>query len=130
MLGVHRPSNSIVAGAFQQAGTIHYHSGHMTILKRGALEQACCECYGIVNQQYARTVGLLCEKKSLTAFNGAARAMEAALWKPQSGKVIVCHGLLPIAPLEGMATFASLSSGLPSVMEGRLVAGKRPVALR
>jgi CRP-like cAMP-binding protein len=57
MLGVQRPSVSIVAGAFQEAGTIQYHRGHMTILKREALEQACCECYGIVNRQYERTIG-------------------------------------------------------------------------
>jgi CRP-like cAMP-binding protein len=59
MLGVHRPSISLVAGAFQQAGMIRYSRGHMTILKRDALEEICCECYDIVNKQYERTVGLL-----------------------------------------------------------------------
>jgi CRP-like cAMP-binding protein len=59
MLGVHRPSISLVAGAFQQAGVIRYTRGHMTILKRDALEEMCCECYDIVNKQYERTVGLL-----------------------------------------------------------------------
>jgi CRP-like cAMP-binding protein len=61
MLGVHRPSISLVAGAFQQAGMIRYTRGHMTILKRDALEEICCECYDIVNKQYERTVGLLRE---------------------------------------------------------------------
>ncbi|MDB5759815.1 MAG: Crp/Fnr family transcriptional regulator [Burkholderia sp.] len=59
MLGVHRPSISLVAGAFQQAGMIRYSRGHMAILKRDALEEICCECYEIVNKQYERTVGLL-----------------------------------------------------------------------
>jgi CRP-like cAMP-binding protein len=59
MLGVHRPSISLVAGAFQQAGMIRYTRGQMTILKRDGLEEICCECYDIVNKQYERTVGLL-----------------------------------------------------------------------
>jgi CRP-like cAMP-binding protein len=45
MLGVHRPSVSMVASAFQQAGIIRYARGRMEILDRGRLEQACCECY-------------------------------------------------------------------------------------
>jgi CRP-like cAMP-binding protein len=52
MLGVHRPSFSLVAGAFQQAGIIRYSRGRMTILKRDALEEMCCECYDIVNVRY------------------------------------------------------------------------------
>jgi CRP-like cAMP-binding protein len=59
MLGVHRPTISLVAGAFQQAGMIRYSRGSMTILKRDAMEEICCECYDIVNMQYERTVGLL-----------------------------------------------------------------------
>lgn len=45
MLGVHRPSVSLVAGAFQQAGFIRYHRGRMSILDREGLENASCECY-------------------------------------------------------------------------------------
>jgi CRP-like cAMP-binding protein len=57
MLGVHRPTISLVAGAFQQAGMIRYNRGHMTILQREALEDTTCECYGIVKEQYKRAVG-------------------------------------------------------------------------
>lgn len=57
MLGVHRPSVSLVAGAFQQAGIISYTRGHMTILKRDALKEICCECYAVVNTQFERTIG-------------------------------------------------------------------------
>jgi CRP-like cAMP-binding protein len=64
MLGVHRPSISLVAGAFQQAGMIRYSRGQMTILKRDALEEICCECYDIVNKKFERTVGSLREKKA------------------------------------------------------------------
>jgi len=64
MLGVHRPTVSLVAGAFQQAGMIRYTRGQMTILKRDALEEMCCECYDIVNKQFERTLGTLREKKA------------------------------------------------------------------
>ncbi|HEX8885036.1 MAG TPA: Crp/Fnr family transcriptional regulator [Noviherbaspirillum sp.] len=57
MLGVHRPTVSLVAGAFQQAGMIRYNRGHMTILQREALEDLCCECYDIVNKQFERILG-------------------------------------------------------------------------
>jgi CRP-like cAMP-binding protein len=45
MLGVRRPSVSVVAGALQAAGVISYRHGHLTILDRPGLEQAACECY-------------------------------------------------------------------------------------
>jgi len=52
MLGVQRPSVSLVASAFQQAGLIRYSRGHMTILNRAGIEDASCECYGIVREQF------------------------------------------------------------------------------
>ncbi|HZW13143.1 MAG TPA: Crp/Fnr family transcriptional regulator [Noviherbaspirillum sp.] len=54
MLGVHRPSISLVAGMFQQAGFIKYSRGHMQILDREKLEEAACECYAAVRKQYQR----------------------------------------------------------------------------
>ena len=54
MLGVHRPSVSLVAGAFQQAGFIKYSRGAMTILNREGLEEASCECYASNAAQFAR----------------------------------------------------------------------------
>jgi CRP-like cAMP-binding protein len=53
MLGVHRPSVSVVAGAFQQAGFIKYSRGNMSILNRQGLEDASCECYALVAEQIA-----------------------------------------------------------------------------
>jgi len=58
MLGAQRPSVSLVASAFQQAGLIRYSRGHMTILNRVGLEDACCECYGIVREQFDRLLGV------------------------------------------------------------------------
>jgi CRP-like cAMP-binding protein len=48
MLGVRRPSVTVVMGALQQAGLLRYHRGQVTILDRPRLEAAACECYGII----------------------------------------------------------------------------------
>ncbi|GAB3550023.1 Crp/Fnr family transcriptional regulator [Noviherbaspirillum agri] len=57
MLGVHRPSVSLVAGMFQQVGLIKYSRGHMKILDREKLEETACECYAAVRKQYQRLFG-------------------------------------------------------------------------
>ncbi len=54
MLGVQRPTVSGVAITLQQAGLIRYSRGKMTICDRRSLEAACCECYGIVKQEFER----------------------------------------------------------------------------
>lgn len=54
MLGVHRPSVTLIARAFQQAGLIKYNRGVVTVLDRTGLEAACCECYGVVKKQFQR----------------------------------------------------------------------------
>ena len=54
MLGVHRPSVSLVAGVFQQAGIIKYSRGRLSILDRARLEEASCECYAIVRKKFER----------------------------------------------------------------------------
>ncbi len=59
MLGVHRPSVSLVAGAFQQAGFIKYSRGAMTIVNREGLEAASCECYRASTDQFARLLALV-----------------------------------------------------------------------
>jgi Mn-dependent DtxR family transcriptional regulator len=45
MLGVSRPTVTVVAGTLQKAGLITYHRGHLTIVDREKLESASCECY-------------------------------------------------------------------------------------
>jgi CRP-like cAMP-binding protein len=54
MLGTHRPSVSLVAGAFQHAGIIKYNRGWMTILNRAGLEEASCECYQVDKSHLAK----------------------------------------------------------------------------
>jgi len=53
MLGVRRSSVTIAAGVLSEAGIIKYRRGRILILKRKALENLACECYGILKGEYA-----------------------------------------------------------------------------
>lgn len=57
MLGVHRPSVSIAAGVLQRADIIEYKRGRINVLNRQNLEEASCECYGIVQKHFERILG-------------------------------------------------------------------------
>lgn len=57
MLGVRRPTVSVVASILQRAGLIAYSRGKITILDRQGLEAAACECYAIVKVEFERLVG-------------------------------------------------------------------------
>jgi len=48
MLGVARPTVTIVAGTLQKAGLITYQRGKVTVVDREKLEAASCECYRTV----------------------------------------------------------------------------------
>ena len=50
MLGTGRASLTIAAGTLQKAGIIHYQQGAVKIVSRKKLEQAVCECYGVIRQ--------------------------------------------------------------------------------
>jgi len=52
MLGVSRPSVGASTATLQRDGLISYHRGELTILNRGALEKASCECYAVVREHY------------------------------------------------------------------------------
>jgi CRP-like cAMP-binding protein len=54
MLGATRPTVTVVAGTLQRAGLITYHRGHVTIVDRGELEMASCECYRATTQLLRR----------------------------------------------------------------------------
>lgn len=54
MLGVRREGVTEAAGKLQQAGIIEYRRGHIKVLDRPRLEEACCECYDVVTQEYRR----------------------------------------------------------------------------
>lgn len=57
MLGVRRPSVTVVAGVLQKAGMIAYARGRIVILDRERLEASACECYSIVRDEFDRLVG-------------------------------------------------------------------------
>ena len=55
LLGVRRSTVTVVAGALQQPGVIHYRRGAIRVLDRPALEAVACECYRIVRDGYNRS---------------------------------------------------------------------------
>ena len=59
MLGVQRASVSIAAAQMQQSGLIRYKRGNVRIMDLQGLEQAACECYSAVRDQYQRTIQLV-----------------------------------------------------------------------
>lgn len=53
MLGVRRPSVSVCASILQRAGFISYRRGKVRVENRKGLENAACECYGVISDEYA-----------------------------------------------------------------------------
>ena len=51
MLGVRRPTVTVVARMLQEAGLIRYHRGHIEIVDRRGLEARACECYAVIRRQ-------------------------------------------------------------------------------
>jgi CRP-like cAMP-binding protein len=54
MLGVQRPTVSVVAATLQEAGLIRYTHGHVRVRNRKGLEAASCECYPIIRAHFDR----------------------------------------------------------------------------
>jgi len=50
MLGTGRPSVSLAAAVLQRAGFIQYARGAVRITNRKGLEEAACECYGVIRK--------------------------------------------------------------------------------
>jgi CRP-like cAMP-binding protein len=51
MLGTRRSSVTVAAGILQKAGLITHTRGDVQIIDRPNLEEASCECYGIMQRQ-------------------------------------------------------------------------------
>jgi CRP-like cAMP-binding protein len=57
MLGVRRPTVNVAGTSLQRAGLIRYSRGTITITNRAGLEEASCECYAQVRDEFDRSVG-------------------------------------------------------------------------
>src|SRR4030095_12258178 len=60
MLGVRRPTVTLVVGSLQRAGLIEERRGRITIRDRERLEAACCDCYGLMCEQQEKVLGYSC----------------------------------------------------------------------
>jgi CRP-like cAMP-binding protein len=54
MLGVRREGITEAAGNLQRAGLINSRRGHIAVTRRQGLEDAACECYGVVKKEMNR----------------------------------------------------------------------------
>ncbi|BBD66183.1 Crp/Fnr family transcriptional regulator [Nostoc commune NIES-4072] len=59
MLGVRRSGVTVAASTLSRAGMISYHRGHINILNRENLSATSCECYRVIQNEFARLLGFL-----------------------------------------------------------------------
>ena len=57
MLGVRRAGVTEAAGSLQEQGFIRYSRGRVEIVDRHGLENAACECYGVIRRTYDSLLG-------------------------------------------------------------------------
>jgi CRP-like cAMP-binding protein len=57
MLGVHRPTVTLVLRSLYKAGLVDETRGHIVMRDRKRLEAACCECYGVMRAEQQRLLG-------------------------------------------------------------------------
>lgn len=57
MLGVHRPTVTLVLGTLHRTGVIHEERGRILVSDRARLERASCECYGVLRAEQRRLLG-------------------------------------------------------------------------
>ena len=57
MLGVHRPTVTVALRTLNRAGLVDEKRGLIVIKDRAGLEEACCECYGVMRDEQRRLLG-------------------------------------------------------------------------
>jgi Mn-dependent DtxR family transcriptional regulator len=60
MLGVRRPTVTLVVGSLQRAGLIEEKRGQITLRDRERLEAGCCTCYRVMCEQQAKILRYSC----------------------------------------------------------------------
>jgi CRP-like cAMP-binding protein len=65
MLGVRRPSVTLVIGALERGGLVNERRGLMVIGDRRRLERAACECYPSIRREQGRLLGLELPSRSI-----------------------------------------------------------------
>ena len=60
MLGVRRPTVTLVVGSLRRAGLVEERRGRITIRDRARLETACCDCYRLMCKQQVKVLGYSC----------------------------------------------------------------------
>ncbi len=58
MLGVTRPTVSVVGQELQSLALIHYAQGRLTVDNRSGLERISCECYATTRRAFAELIGV------------------------------------------------------------------------
>ncbi|HTM30152.1 MAG TPA: helix-turn-helix domain-containing protein [Vicinamibacterales bacterium] len=54
MLGVRRPTVTVLLHGLQEAGLIFSRYGRLRVLRRRQLEAATCECYAVIRSHFTR----------------------------------------------------------------------------
>jgi len=57
MLGVRRAGITVAAGSLSKAGLIRYERGRIRVTDRPGLENAACDCYGVVRRAFDALLG-------------------------------------------------------------------------
>lgn len=57
MLGVHRPTVTLVLRSLREKNLVDERRGLVRIRDRSGLEEACCECYGVMRDEQRRLLG-------------------------------------------------------------------------
>lgn len=89
MLGVRRPTVSIIFASLQNAGMIRYSRGRISIHDRLALERASCECYRAINTALSRP------ERGETPEVAADRRITFRVFAPQAQAIRLAAGDIP-----------------------------------
>ncbi|MEH2109634.1 Crp/Fnr family transcriptional regulator [Nostoc sp.] len=75
MLGVRRSGVTVAASTLSRAGMIAYQRGHISIVNRENLEATSCECYQVIQKEFARLLGFSPNKRAKKIFESCVRSL-------------------------------------------------------